>query len=122
MISAIPVEVAGSDLAADIADGLVGVEKVLAEAANAEEPLLTEASRHLIDAGVAGIAEVRGEQDQGGAEPFPASIDEMPGGLGEQRLLGIGGLGQHLLDTNQAIGDVGGQVGIGKFNGDGTDH
>ena len=51
MISAIPVEAAGSDLAADIADGLVGVEKVLAEAANAEEPLLTEASRHLIDAG-----------------------------------------------------------------------
>jgi len=51
VISAIPVELAGSDLAADIADGLVGVEKVLAEAANAEEPLLTEASRHLIDAG-----------------------------------------------------------------------
>ena len=51
MISTIPVELADSDLAADIAAGLVGVEKVLAEAANAEEPLLTEASRHLIDAG-----------------------------------------------------------------------
>ena len=51
MISTIPVELADSDLAADIGDGLVGVEKVLAEAANAEEPLLTEASRHLIDAG-----------------------------------------------------------------------
>ncbi len=51
MISAIPVELADSDLAADIGDGLVGVEKVLAEAANAEQPLLTEASRHLIDAG-----------------------------------------------------------------------
>ena len=51
MISAIPVQLADSGLATDIADGLVGVEKVLAEAANAEEPLLTEASRHLIDAG-----------------------------------------------------------------------
>jgi len=51
VISAIPVELADSDLAADIADGLVGVEKVLAEAANAEQPLLTEASRHLMDAG-----------------------------------------------------------------------
>jgi heptaprenyl diphosphate synthase len=51
VISAIPVELADTDLAADIGDGLVGVEKVLAEAANAEEPLLTEASRHLIDAG-----------------------------------------------------------------------
>jgi heptaprenyl diphosphate synthase len=51
VISTIPVELADSDLAADIGDGLVGVEKVLAEAANAEEPLLTEASRHLIDAG-----------------------------------------------------------------------
>ena len=65
---------------------------------------------------------MRGEQDQGGAEPLPASIDEMPGGLGEQRFLGIGRLSQHLLDANQAGGDVGGQVGIGKFNGDGTDH
>src|SRR5262249_28295536 len=51
VISAIPVQLADSGLATDIADGLVGVEKVLAEAANAEEPLLTEASRHLIDAG-----------------------------------------------------------------------
>ena len=37
-------------------------------------------------------------------------------------LLGDRGLGQHLLDADEAIGDVGGQVGIGKFNGDGTDH
>jgi len=51
VISAVPVELADTTLAADIADGLVGVEKVLAEAANAEERLLTEASRHLIDAG-----------------------------------------------------------------------
>jgi len=51
VIAAVPVEFSDAALAADIADGLVGVEKVLAEAANAEEALLTEASRHLIDAG-----------------------------------------------------------------------
>jgi geranylgeranyl pyrophosphate synthase len=51
VIAAVPVEFPDPALAADIADGLVGVEKVLAEAAHAEEALLTEASRHLIDAG-----------------------------------------------------------------------
>jgi geranylgeranyl pyrophosphate synthase len=51
VITAVPVDFADPALAADIADGLVGVEKVLAEAAQAEETLLTEASRHLIDAG-----------------------------------------------------------------------
>ena len=51
MISAVPVDFSDPALAADIADGLVGVEKVLAEASVTEEALLTEASRHLIDAG-----------------------------------------------------------------------
>ena len=51
MINAVPVDFSDPALAADIADGLVGVEKVLAEAAVTEEALLTEASRHLIDAG-----------------------------------------------------------------------
>jgi heptaprenyl diphosphate synthase len=51
VISAVPVDFSDAALAADIADGLVGVEKVLAEAAVTEEALLTEASRHLIDAG-----------------------------------------------------------------------
>jgi geranylgeranyl pyrophosphate synthase len=51
VITAVPVEFSDPALAAGIADGLVGVEKVLAEAAQAEEALLTEASRHLIDAG-----------------------------------------------------------------------
>ena len=51
MINAVPVEFSDPALAADIADGLVGVEKVLTEAAQTEEALLTEASRHLIDAG-----------------------------------------------------------------------
>jgi heptaprenyl diphosphate synthase len=45
------VEFTDSSLAADILDGLAGVEKALAEAANTEERLLTEASRHLILAG-----------------------------------------------------------------------
>jgi heptaprenyl diphosphate synthase len=51
VIPAVPVEFADSSLAATIADGLAGVEKALAEAAQTEEALLTEASRHLIDAG-----------------------------------------------------------------------
>ena len=51
MISAVPVDFSDPALAADIADGLVGVEKVMAEASVTEEALLTEASRHLIDAG-----------------------------------------------------------------------
>jgi heptaprenyl diphosphate synthase len=45
------VEFTDSSLAANIADGLAGVEKALAEAAQTEEALLTEASRHLIEAG-----------------------------------------------------------------------
>ena len=51
MIPAVPVEFADSSLTANIADGLAGVEKALAEAAQTEEALLTEASRHLIEAG-----------------------------------------------------------------------
>jgi len=49
--AAVPVEFADPSLTADIVDGLTAVEKVLTEAANAEEALLTEASRHLIEAG-----------------------------------------------------------------------
>jgi heptaprenyl diphosphate synthase len=51
VIAAVPVEFADPSLTADIVDGLTAVEKVLTEAANAEEALLTEASRHLIEAG-----------------------------------------------------------------------
>jgi heptaprenyl diphosphate synthase len=51
VVNAAPVEFTDSSLAADILDGLAGVEKALAEAANAESRLLTEASRHLIEAG-----------------------------------------------------------------------
>ena len=51
MIAAVPVEFTDSSLTANIADGLAGVEKALAEAAHTEEALLTEASRHLIEAG-----------------------------------------------------------------------
>ena len=51
MIAAVPVEFSDSTLATDIGNGLIGVEKLLTEAAQAEEALLTEASRHLIDAG-----------------------------------------------------------------------
>jgi heptaprenyl diphosphate synthase len=51
VIPAVPVEFADSSLTASIADGLAGVEKALIEAAHTEEALLTEASRHLIEAG-----------------------------------------------------------------------
>lgn len=51
MVTAIPVELADPALSADIAAGLELVEKALAEAARAQEALLTSASRHLIDAG-----------------------------------------------------------------------
>jgi heptaprenyl diphosphate synthase len=51
VITAVPVEFADASLTADIVDGLAAVEKALTEAAQAEEGLLTEASRHLIEAG-----------------------------------------------------------------------
>jgi heptaprenyl diphosphate synthase len=51
VITAVPVELNDAALAAEVADGLALVEKSLAEAARAEEPLLAEASQHLIDAG-----------------------------------------------------------------------
>ena len=51
MIAAVPIEFADPALAADLVDGLTAVEKVLVEAAHTEEALLTEASRHLIEAG-----------------------------------------------------------------------
>ena len=51
MITAVPVELTDAALAAEIADGLALVEKSLGEAAHAQEALLAEASRHLIDAG-----------------------------------------------------------------------
>jgi len=51
VIAAVPVEFADPSLTAGIVDGLTAVEKVLTEAADAEEALLTEASRHLIEAG-----------------------------------------------------------------------
>ena len=51
MVTVIPVELPDAAVAADVADGLAKVEAALAEAANAEEALFTQASRHLIDAG-----------------------------------------------------------------------
>ncbi|HEY4852753.1 MAG TPA: polyprenyl synthetase family protein [Streptosporangiaceae bacterium] len=51
MIIAVPLELSDAALAADIVDGLALVEKSLGQAAQAEEALLAEASRHLIEAG-----------------------------------------------------------------------
>ncbi len=51
MVTVVPVELSDAALASDVVDGLALVENALADAARAEEALLTEASRHLIDAG-----------------------------------------------------------------------
>ncbi len=51
MITVVPVELTDPALAAEIADGLTRVEKGLHEAARAQEPLLTEISGYLMDAG-----------------------------------------------------------------------
>ena len=50
MVTAVPLELANSTLEAEVSEGLIRVEEGLREAARAEEPLLAEASRHLIDA------------------------------------------------------------------------
>ena len=51
MITVVPMELANSALEADVSEGLSRVEEALREAARAEEALLAEASRHLMDAG-----------------------------------------------------------------------
>jgi heptaprenyl diphosphate synthase len=51
VVTVVPVELSDAALAADVVDGLAMVEEALAEAARDEEPLLSEASRHLIEAG-----------------------------------------------------------------------
>lgn len=52
MVTAVAsVELSDAGLAASIADGLVRVEAALAEAAESEEALLSQTSRHLMDAG-----------------------------------------------------------------------
>jgi heptaprenyl diphosphate synthase len=51
VITVVPVELTDPALAAEIADGLARVEKGLHEAARAQEPLLTEISGYLMDAG-----------------------------------------------------------------------
>jgi heptaprenyl diphosphate synthase len=51
VITVVPVELTDPALAAEIADGLTRVEKGLHEAARAQEPLLTEISGYLMDAG-----------------------------------------------------------------------
>jgi geranylgeranyl pyrophosphate synthase len=51
VISAVPVELADAALAADVSAALDAVERELANAAEAEEALFTQASRHLMQAG-----------------------------------------------------------------------
>jgi heptaprenyl diphosphate synthase len=51
LISAVPVDFPDSALEADVRDGLARVEKSLAATAHPDDELLTEASRHLIEAG-----------------------------------------------------------------------
>jgi heptaprenyl diphosphate synthase len=51
VVTAVPLELSDAALASDVVNGLALVEHMLTEAASAEERLLTQASRHLIDAG-----------------------------------------------------------------------
>ena len=51
MVTAVPMELANSTLEAEVSEGLSRVEEGLRDAARAEDALLAEASRHLIDAG-----------------------------------------------------------------------
>jgi heptaprenyl diphosphate synthase len=51
VVTAVPMELADSTLEAEVSDGLRRVEAGLRDATRTEEALLTEASRHLIDAG-----------------------------------------------------------------------
>ncbi|HEY6277347.1 MAG TPA: polyprenyl synthetase family protein [Streptosporangiaceae bacterium] len=51
MITAVPVELADTSLAAEVKAGLAEVEEALRAAVQTEEALLASASRHLIDAG-----------------------------------------------------------------------
>ena len=127
MVTAVPLELTTSTLEAEVSKGLIRVEEGLREAARAEEPLLAEASRHLIDAGgkrfratLVLLAAQFG--DPRGAKALAASLDEVPGGFGKQRLFGVRGLGQHLLDRGEAIDDVGRERGVGELHGDGSDH
>ena len=70
---------------------------------------------------IAGIAELRGEQDQGGPEPFPAGLEQVGGRLGQQFLLGPCRVGQLLLDQGKPVNDLRGQRGVGQLNRDGGD-
>jgi geranylgeranyl pyrophosphate synthase len=51
VVAVVPVELTDAALAARVAEGLTLVEAALAEAAQAQEALLTQASRHLMEAG-----------------------------------------------------------------------
>jgi heptaprenyl diphosphate synthase len=51
VITAVPVDFPDSALAAEVLDDLARVEEALAETAHPDDELLTEASRHLIEAG-----------------------------------------------------------------------
>jgi len=51
VVTVIPLDLPDAAVAADVAEGLAAVERALGDAARAEEALLTQASRHLIEAG-----------------------------------------------------------------------
>jgi geranylgeranyl pyrophosphate synthase len=51
VVTAVPLELPDSPLGADVSEGLARVEETLQDVARTEDALLTDASRHLIDAG-----------------------------------------------------------------------
>ena len=68
------------------------------------------------------VAELGGQQHQGGAEPLATRIDEVPGCLREQLMLGARRIPQALLDQRQAVDDIGCQRRIGQLHGHHSDH
>ena len=73
------------------------------------------------DPAIPGVAELRGQQHQGGAEPLAARIHEVAGGLSQQRVLRPCSLAQALLNQGEAINDLGRQRRVGEFHRDNCD-
>ncbi len=64
------------------------------------------------------VAEVSGQRHEQRPEPLAAGIDEMPGGLGDQRVGARDRVDQHRLDVPQDRRDAGLQLRIGEAQAD----
>src|SRR6202034_970213 len=67
------------------------------------------------------VTELRGEQHQHGAEPLAARGDQVPGRVGQQLVVGVGGLDECCLDPDQIIENLRLEGGIRQIYGN-CDH